>query len=264
MARPNLRRQDSHDLMVYIHDRLGFRFTLANKAKFETKLRNMQLPAHWPDLGAFRQALLAGDRDAHELLVRTITVNHTFFFREPEQFKAMAAVIKARRMSDPLIWCAASSTGEEAYSIVIHLLEEGISQFRVVASDINPKVLHAMNRGVFHTNRLEHVSRVLLLKYFTRDDDLHWRIKPELRRYVALKRVNLQDAPRFIHPFDFIFCRNVFIYFDEHTRNVALGAFRDNLKVGGLLYLGLTESLLEVPPGFAVEAYATYRRVADN
>ena len=264
MAGHHIRQRIFDDLLAYIHDRLGFRFTIANREKLETKLRVMNLPEQWPDLESFHAALLSGNGEAHDLMVRTITVNHTFFFREKNQIEAAAARIRGQGIRQALIWCAASSTGEEAYSIVIQLLEQNVRDFRVVASDINPKVLHKMQQGIFHTGRLSHVSRYLLLKYFNKVDEYHWAVRPELRAYLAIKKINLVDTPRFIRPFDFIFCRNVFIYFDEFTRDRAIRTFHDNLKPGGYLYLGLTEALFEVPKGFLMETHATYRRVAED
>lgn len=264
MSQRFVRQHIFNDLLAYIHDHLGFRFTLANRVKLETKLRNMRLPEQWPDLASFHRDLLAGNLEAHDLLVRTITVNHTYFFRESTQIEAMAAYIRGQGIRQPRIWCAASSTGEEVYSIVIQLLEQGIQGFRVVASDINPKVLHKMNLGTFHVGRLEHVSRYLLHKYFLKEDEYNWRIHPDLRRYIAIKKINLVDRIGFLHPFDFIFCRNVFIYFDEQSRKRALDTLHDNLRIGGYLYLGLTEALVDVPNGFVMDAHSCYRRVADS
>jgi chemotaxis protein methyltransferase CheR len=251
-------------LLNYSHQNLGFRPSAHNRAKLETKLGALGLPDRWPHLEAFAADLEAGDTEARDLLVKTITVNHTFFFREPDQIEALAVSVRARGLSEPKIWSAASSTGEEAYSVAIHLLEKGISSFRLVASDVNPRVLAHLDHGVYGENRLEKVPRHLRLKYFTRTEGGDWHVLPDLRRRVAVKRVNLLDPIRFQQPFDYIFCRNVFIYFDEPSRRQVLGTLAANLKVGGTLYLGVTEALLEVPPQFVMESHATYRRVADT
>ncbi|HTH13695.1 MAG TPA: protein-glutamate O-methyltransferase CheR [Spirochaetia bacterium] len=251
-------------LLGYTHHRLGFRPSAHNRAKLETKLGSLGLGARWPDLETFVRDLDAGDAEARDLLVKTITVNHTFFFREPDQIEALAASVKSRGIAEPKIWSAASSTGEEAYSLAIHLLEKGITSFRLVASDVNPRVLSQVDRGIYQENRLEKVPRHLRLKYFTRTEEGGWQVVPDLRQRVAVKRVNLLDPVRFHEPFDYIFCRNVFIYFDEASRLQVLGTLAANLKVGGTLYLGVTEALLEVPPQFVMESHATYRRVADT
>lgn len=252
------------DLLKYVHDRLGFRFTAGNRSKLETKLRNMRLPARWPDLKSFLDDLMAEDSEAHELLVRTITVNHTYFFREKEQIEYMVSIIKSQGMADPHIWSAASSTGEEAYSIAIHLLEKGITGSTIVASDVNSKVLHHMKHGIYHENRLDHLPRPIVQKYFSPLDNFQWKIRPELRGMVAIKKVNLVDRLRFIHSFDFIFCRNVFIYFDEASRAQVLDSLCANLKPGGYLFVGLTEALLNAPPSLAMEGHAIYRRRANQ
>lgn len=251
------------ELLQYIHDRLGFRLTATNREKFETKLRLMHLPSRWTDLAAFHQALEQGDPDAHDLLVKTITVNHTYFFREREQLDALLSKVLSQKMEGFSIWSAACSTGEEAYSLVILLLEAGVQNFRIVASDINPKVLHSVNQGLYHESRLESLPRRLLLRYFSREDDQHWRVIPELRQHLAVKAINLMEPVRFNPLFDFIFCRNVFIYFDEAARNLALDTLGANLKPGGVLFLGMTEALLEIPRGFEKGDRASYFRIAD-
>jgi chemotaxis protein methyltransferase CheR len=252
------------DILGYVHERLGFRLSAANRDKLEAKLAASKLLPKWPSLEAFGRDLLGGDPEAREALIQAMTVNHTFFFREPLQLEALVAAVKRSGPAAPAIWSAASSVGAEAYSIAIVLLEAGLQAFRIVASDVNPRVLHAMNLGVYHENRLEGISNYIRLKYFKRVDELHWRIAPELRTYVAIKRINLTETARFRRPFDFIFCRNVFIYFDAEARLAVLDTLAKNLKPGGQLFLGLTEGLLVPPPGLVRSGQSSYRRVADR
>jgi len=258
----HVKKQVFDALLAYIHDQLGFRFNASNREKLELKLRNIRLPEQWPDLEGFLQGLKAGDALAQDLLVRAITVNHTFFFREKPQIDYMLSVTKELKIQNPLIWSAASSTGEEAYSLALTLLSNGYRQFRIVASDVNAKVLRHMHQGLYHESRLENLSHAFLRTYFDKASEGYWHIKSYIRQYVAIKKVNLLSNLTFSNKYDFIFCRNVFIYFDEHSRNAALTTLRHNLKVGGYLFLGLTEALLEPPPGFAMVAHATYRRIA--
>ena len=258
------RKRIFDNLLDYVNDHLGFRPSTANREKLEVKLDDLRLLPRWLDLESFHRDFQAGDPDAKEALIKAITVNHTFFFREQHQLEDMISLVHSQGIEEPAVWCAASSTGEEAYSLAILLLENGVGDFRIVASDVNSRVLQLMNRGVYHDSRLEEVPRQLLMKYFTREDELHWRVVPKLREHLAIKRVNLAQEVRFDHPFDFIFCRNVFIYFDNATRKKALATLKDNLKVGGSLFLGLTEGLLDIPQGFEKSSQSGYRRLADD
>ena len=251
-------------LLDYVNSNLGFRPSTANRDKLEVKLDDLRLLPRWPDLESFHRDFLLGESEAKEALIKAITVNHTYFFRERHQIGDMISLVRSQGIAAPALWCAASSTGEEAYSLAILLLEEGKSDFRIVASDVNSQVLHAMNRGVYHCSRLEHLPKQFLKKYFTSVDERHWRVIPKLREHLAIKRVNLAQAVHFNHPFDFIFCRNVFIYFDNATRKKALASLSDNLRPGGSLFLGLTEGLLDVPPGFERTTQSGYRRLADG
>jgi len=254
------RQEVLRGLLEYVNERLGFRLSAANRGKLGVKLDTLHLRGRWPDLGAFRADLLAGGVEARETLVRAITVNHTYFFREQAQLDALVA--EARLREGPTIWSAASSSGEEAYSLAILLLEAGLERFRIVASDINARVLDEMHRGVYAAPRLSGLPRHLRLKYFLREGEETWRVRPEIRRRLSVKRINLMEEPRFHRPFDFIVCRNVFIYFDDRTRAKVLASLLANLAPGGLLVLGLTEGLLTVPAELERVGQSIYRRVA--
>src|SRR5262245_65518635 len=99
-------------------------------------------------------ALEAGKAQALDELVKAVTVHHTYFFREREHYATLVEDVRQRQVRRPALWCAASSTGEEPYSIAISLLEAGVTDFRVVASDIDKTVLHEMSRGVYTSDEL--------------------------------------------------------------------------------------------------------------
>lgn len=193
------------------------------------------------------ESLESGEKTARELLIRYVTVNHTFFFREERQLDFIVEDIKKRSLMAPRIWCAASSTGEEVYSLMIKLLEANCRDFQFLASDLDKEVLHAMNRGVYQEQRLERLPKAYRLKYFKKGikgSKGLYSIRPEFRRRIRIRRLNLMDNLHFENPFHYILCRNVLIYFNNQSRTRAIGMLHRNLDPQGLLLLGESETLL--------------------
>ena len=190
-----------------------------------------------------------GDHQALENLLNAMTTNHTFFFREKNHLSILRKDIQIKGLRRPLIWVAASSTGEEVYSIIIELLEGGVTDFLIVASDINREVLVKMKRGVYPVQRFGEVNEGLIQKYFTRDPEGktgYYQVKDFLKSYVMAKQLNLLDRFRFEAPFDYIFCRNVLIYFDKPTQKRVIDNLLRNLSDLGYLFIGHSESLMNV------------------
>jgi len=189
-----------------------------------------------------------------------VTTGHTFFFREPEHFSLLAEDIRAQGLTSPVIWCAACSTGEEPYSVVMTLLDAGITGFRVVATDVNRSVLSVFNRGVYHENRFLRTDPAVKKRYFTDAGDGYWEIDKRLRSYVAIKNYNLMERVQFPRRFDYIFCRNVCMYFDGKSRQTALDNVTANLRKGGLLFIGQSEVLAADPQHLRKTGCSVYRR----
>jgi chemotaxis protein methyltransferase CheR len=184
---------------------------------------------------------------ADRMLGRYFTTGHTFFFRESEHFDFLAKDLRERGLRKPTLWCAASSSGEEPYTIAITLLEAGVSDFTLLASDINVDALRACAAGVYRTERLHAMSPRLVERYFTKGMAGHeevYKIRPELRAKLILKRINLTDPLRFQAKFDYVFCRNVFIYFPKDTQERVLKTIAANMAADGRLFMGFSEPLL--------------------
>ncbi|MCK9169920.1 MAG: protein-glutamate O-methyltransferase CheR [Treponema sp.] len=205
--------------------------------------------------------LASEDRVCLEKFISYITTCHTFFFREPEHFKELAADIHHSPQASYSIWCAASSTGEEPYSIAMTLIEDRIRNFHIVASDLNRDVLAEFNRGVYHESRLAQTPVPVKDRYFTAAGDDCYTISGSLRRFISIKNINLMDSIHFPQPFDYVFCRNVFIYFDEQSRSQAVSTIISNLKIGGSLFIGHAEVLLQQPENLKKIGSSIYRRM---
>jgi len=180
-----------------------------------------------------------------------ISTNHTAFFREPDHFELLRKLVTdwhregLRRLR---IWSAASSTGEEPYSIAFSLTdmpEGGEMDWRILATDISTRVLKKAEAGRFGGDRLASLDRSAQRRYFDRapksDDAV---VRAAIRDKIAFRRLNLAQVPYPMRgPFDIIFCRNVMIYFDQVIRQRVITAMERLLRPGGYLLIGHSEAL---------------------
>ncbi len=218
---------------------------------------------------------LEGDRSGHELVcfLDVITTNKTDFFREPKHFEFLVDDVlpkldKLCHGNEPLrIWSAACSTGEEPYTLAMVLMENRALWERrgagILASDLSTKVLEQAQNGVYTQDRVVDIPRPFLTKYFQRGTN-RWagyvRVRPELRKMIQYRRLNLMDNFDFDKPFHVIFCRNVMIYFDKPTQERLVEKFRACLVQGGYLMVGHSESLTGIHHRLAFTRPAVYRR----
>jgi chemotaxis protein methyltransferase CheR len=199
-----------------------------------------------------------------EAFTNALTTNLTSFFREAHHFPLLAEHARQRR--ELTVWCCASSTGEEPYSIAITLCEAYNSltpPVKIIASDIDTNVLNTAQRGVYGMDRVEKLRPDQLKRFFLRGRGAQEgmaMVRPEVRKLVSFERVNLLDQQWGIHgPFDVIFCRNVMIYFDKPTQGRILDRFAPMMKPDGLLFAGHSENFLYVTKAFALRAKTVYQ-----
>jgi chemotaxis protein methyltransferase CheR len=211
-------------------------------------------------------------------LIDAISTNLTSFFRESSHFdhlrQSLVPALVSRRRSDRAgrirAWSAACSTGEEPYSIAMTLLDAlGDApgwDVKVLATDISRDVLRRARAGAYDGTRLGSVPPALRSKYFRRAPNAGreqggesgrqpagappFVVSERLRQAVVFNYLNLMDPWPFRGPFDFIFCRNVMIYFDKPTQERLVGRFWEVLAPGGLLFTGHSESLTGVAHRF--------------
>lgn len=214
-------------------------------------------------------ALLESDQGAEwEAFTNALTTNLTAFFREQHHFPLLAEHLAARRTKrDLVLWCCASSTGEEPYSIAITVAELFGSMnapVKILATDVDTGVLAKAQAGVYSKDKLEKISPELRQRYFVNEPDLppdSLRIRPELRQMISFRQINLLDKTWPIRgPIDAIFCRNVLIYFDKKTQANILARFAPLLREDGLLFIGHSESLLHVADIFRLRGKTVYER----
>jgi len=199
-------------------------------------------------------------------LVNVMTVNETYFFRKEYQFKCLVnsilqEIIQHKTDKQPIrIWSVPSSSGEEAYSIVIYLLEHwpAIAQWdvEIISSDIDSDIIDSAQRGHYSSRSVQYLPTTLLIKYFKASAD-GYQISEEIRSNVEFTCVNLMDVAqmRAYRNFDVIFCRNLLIYFDDMSRRLASETFFDALKPGGFVCLGHSESMSRISSLFRVRKF---------
>lgn len=199
-----------------------------------------------------------------EAFTNALTTNLTSFFREEHHFPIFAEHV--RKMKGTVeVWCAASSTGEEPYSIAMTLCEVFGSltpPAHVVATDIDTNVLNTGASGVYALDRLEKLAPERAKRFFLRgkgEQEGLVRVRPELRQMVTFKQLNLlSDDWPVSGPFDAIFCRNVMIYFDKPTQGKILSRFAPLMKPEGLLFAGHSENFLYVTDAFKLRGKTVY------
>ena len=202
-------------------------------------------------------------------MIDNLTTNHTSFFREQQHFDFLAGTVlpelSARSHID--MWCSASSTGEEPYTLAMACKEfftGGGPGINIFASDISTRVLAFAERATYEKQRLTGVPTPLLHKYFLRGKDNSsdlFRLKPEIRNCVRFQRLNLIDPFTAVTSvFPLILCRNVMIYFNAETQEDLIRRFHQKMEPGGYLFIGHSESLNRIRHEFEYIAPAIYRK----
>jgi chemotaxis protein methyltransferase CheR len=208
----------------------------------------------------------AGDDAEYEAFTNALTTNLTSFFREPHHFDALVAHLRRPHQATPArIWCAAASTGEEPYSIAmtaVEVFQSYAPPVEILATDIDTQVLERAREGVYPVERLEKLPEERVRNFFLKGTGAkagYARVRPELQRLIAFRRLNLLEA---LWPvpggLDVIFCRNVLIYFDRPTQARVVRRFAPLLKRDGLLCVGHSESLFHVADLFRLAGKTTY------
>ena len=219
--------------------------------------------------------LLIGDKSGKVLieLANQITTNHTFFFREPDHFDFFRSDIlpwmvqehKAKGDNDLRIWCAAASSGEEPYTLIITLLEHFGADYKnwncgLLATDVSEKALGGAVGGVYVDARLQGVPPAILNKYFKKVPD-GYAVTDQLKKEVTYRKFNLMSKTLpFKKKFDCIWCRNVMIYFDNPTKHELVNRMYESTVNGGYLLIGHSETLDRTQTKWKYIKPAVYRK----
>lgn len=184
--------------------------------------------------------------------VNKLTTNHTYFMREPDHFEFLKNNIlpglKEKNKNKIIeIWCAASSSGEEPYTIAMTVLDFlGLDAERwkvnILATDLSTKVLKKAKLGEYTEDMLKDVPDSWKKIYFEHNGNI-FTVKENVKKLVTYKQFNLMNAIPFIDKFDLVSCRNVMIYFDSETKEALVKRIYETVKSGGYFFTGHAETI---------------------
>jgi chemotaxis protein methyltransferase CheR len=250
---PRLTQRQFERFCMLIYRQCGIYLTKDKEAllnaRIAKRLRNLGVPAD--------QYYRIISQNAKEMnrFVDAVSTNHTYFFREAQSLRVLEPECKR-------IWCAASSSGEEPYSIAAYCYDQGF-QPSIFATDISGSCLQKARSGVYPLESAKHIPEQILKKCFQKGKaqwDGFMRVKPEIKRMVHFERFNLikDAAPQGM--FDTIFCRNVMIYFDSQTKEKVLETLCSRLRSKGHFIIGGAESLNNLKHRLTYVEPSVYRK----
>jgi chemotaxis protein methyltransferase CheR len=275
MGSVTLKDAQFRKLSEFIETEVGIKMPPAKRIMLESRLQKRLRALGLSTFDDYLAHVFEHDGGEIIHMIDVVTTNKTDFFREADHFVYLREHVLPDGLEQgwgegrPLrVWSAASSTGEEAYTLGIVLSEfrrdNPRFDFRILGTDISTAVLATAKNGVYPAHRIDPVDPVLRKRYFmrsrNRDADLV-RVKPILRQKAVFHRMNLM-APRFPirDRFEVIFCRNVIIYFDRPRQEQLLRKLYDYLVPGGFLFLGHSETLAGIDLPVESVAPTVYRR----
>jgi chemotaxis protein methyltransferase CheR len=251
---------DYEYLRKILKERSGLDLSADKQYLVESRLVPLARKAGLPGIPEL-VAKMKGDADRLTAdVVEAMTTNETFFFRDKIPFDHLRDTIlpalMQTRASRKLvrIWSAASSTGQEPYSIAMCLKEKAAQlagwRFEIVATDLSQEVLEKSKAGIYSQFEVQRGLPIqLLVKYFTQTGEL-WQINADIRGMVQHRPLNLLQDFSHLGKFDVIFCRNVLIYFDQETKISIFERMHKVIEPDGMLMLGAAESVVGITDAF--------------
>ena len=240
-----------------VYDRFGINLTNEKKNLVVGRLQKI---LHTRGFKTFHEyyLYLVEDKTNESIseLANQITTNHTFFYRESDHFEYFMKTIlpdivqkKTQANSKDLrVWCAAASSGEEPYNIIMCMMEYFGKDYRLwdaglLGTDISGKAIKAARTAVYEPYRVQTLPDMYKKKYFHRVGE-NWAVNDDVKKELTLRHFNLMNKKMpFKKPFDCIWCRNVMIYFDNETKLELVGRLYDQTAPGGYLLIGHSETL---------------------
>jgi chemotaxis protein methyltransferase CheR len=261
-------------LSSLVEERLGLFYALADKPLFENKISSRLLELGFDSALDYYYYLRYDDANGVELeaLSETLVVNETFFFREFEPLQTVLTrfvvpVIEAGMR--PRIWCAACSTGEEPATIAIWLAERGLlDAVELIASDISAAALTLARAGRYRSRSLRQIPSGVEPSRWIEASGGTLQLNSKIRDAIQWRKLNLLDdaAVQTLGTLDVVLCRNLLIYFRDDVVRRVVEQLTDRLKPGGVLLVGVSESLMRFGTRLACEEHDgvfVYRKADD-
>lgn len=238
-----------------VYDNYGIFFSDAKKGLLSSKIKKLMQRNSITSFNEYYNALKSQtNKKLVTEFINEITVNKTEFFRENMHFtflkNNLPLLIKKNprivRNREIRVWCSACSTGQEAYTIAMvlkDLFQDQLINIKILATDISSKVLEIAQIGKYSITVQTEITPDYLNRYFTKLNG-QYHVAQELKSMITFRKFNLMETFPFSNQFDIIFCRNVMIYFDVVTQEQLVKKFYDYMPLGGLLFIGQSESLI--------------------
>jgi len=240
------------------------------KSRLSKRLRVLSLNSFKDYYKYVTEADTTGREIIH--MIDCISTNLTDFFREITHFQFLKKRLlpsllekkQKNRERKIRIWSAGCSTGEEPYTISM-VLSESIEQLsnwdiKILATDLSTRVLEKAKQGLYQKERLKNIDTQMISTYFKKAENGHYQVKDSLKNMIVFRRFNLMDNFPFKGQFDFIFCRNVMIYFNKQTQNELITKFYKYLTPEGYLFIGHSESLAGINSKFKYVVPTVYKK----
>ncbi|HZZ43263.1 MAG TPA: protein-glutamate O-methyltransferase [Tepidisphaeraceae bacterium] len=254
---PSLNDKDFKRISELVYSHCGISLHAGKKQLVQARIAKRIRGSQFKSVSDYIDHVLA-DTSGKEMTTLTdlLSTNLTSFFREQAHFDYLnktflPALMQRKRESRRIrVWSAGCSTGEEPYSLAMTLLEsvQGCGEWdvKLLATDISTRVVQTAQTAVYEADRLGGIDAARKAKYFTSykaNGRATHQVAPTVRKLIQFRYLNLMEPWPFSGPFDFIFCRNVMIYFDKPTQEKLVQRYWEHLDRGGLLFTGHSESL---------------------
>ena len=255
-------------LSSFILEKLGILYTDRKKYLLEGRLGKRVQALNLESFEEYVHLLKYGKQreQEFEFLCDTVTINETYFFRNVPQLESFERTVvpeflRNGRQRTIRVWSAASSSGEEAYSLALVYLEKlkplyPDLRMEVIGTDISSSVLETAEQGLYGKYSLRNLPGFYLQKYFIPEGD-RFRLRPEVRDLARFQNMNLVDRQQIqsMKYFDVIYCSNVLIYFDQRTKVQVVADLYNSLNYRGYLFIGFSELLHGISSAFKVVSF---------
>jgi chemotaxis protein methyltransferase CheR len=268
--------RDYRNFSELIYEKSGINLHQGKRELLKARLAKVLRQFQFSSVGEYYDYLMKDTTgDAFIPLLDVISTNLTAFLREPRHFDFLAHTAVPElfpaggggRGGGIRIWCAGCSSGEEAYSIAITMLdalpENRHRELRITATDLSTRMLRMAERGIYEARRVDKIPFDIRRRYFQKGIGKwagHYRVKAGVRGLIGFQRLNFMEPFSFAEKFDIVFCRNVMIYFDKETQERLVNRFHEVIRSQGYLFIGHSESLTGVKHAFRYIRPSVYRK----
>lgn len=259
--------QEFAQFQRFAFDAAGISLSPAKKALVASRLMKRLRHYGFTSYGDYFEFMTSGQEPGEaQTALDLLTTNETYFFREPKHFDFLRHVIlpKVERGSAFRVWSAASSSGEEPYTLAMILADVlGDGPWDILASDISARVLEKARSGLYPMERAEKIPKPYLLRYCLKGIGPHtgtFLIDRVLRHRIQFRAINLNESLPNLGIFDVIFLRNVMIYFDQPTKQQVVSRLTAILKPGGYFFISHSETLNGIATGLRMVQSSIYQK----